>query len=107
MFFFLFFSFHLIIGGPISLDGIIPLFFALDLSISLDGIIPLFFALDLSISLDGIKKNCILFVVFLLDVHILELPIALLLFPACTGTFICIFLPLIGIGFLSNCNKFV
>ena len=89
----------------ISLDGIIPLFFALDLSISLDGIIPLFFALDLSISLDGIKKNCILFVVFLLDVHILELPIALLLFPACT--FICIFLPLIGIGFLSNCNKFV
>ena len=41
-------------GGPISLDGIIPLFFALDLSISLDGIIPLFFALDLSISLDGI-----------------------------------------------------
>ena len=84
-----FFSFHLVIGGPISLDGIIPLFFAL----------------DLSISLDGIKKNCILFVVFLLDVHILELPIALLLFPACT--FICIFLPLIGIGFLNNCNKFV
>ena len=38
----------------ISLDGIISLFFALDLSISLDGIIPLFFALDLSISLDGI-----------------------------------------------------
>ena len=49
------------------MDGIIPLFFALDLSISLDGIkpysflsisldgiIPLFFALDLSISLDGI-----------------------------------------------------
>ena len=71
----------------------------------MEGIIPLFFALDLSISLDGIKKNCILFVVFLLDVHILELPIALLLFPACT--FICIFLPLIGIGFLSNCNKFV
>ena len=30
-----FFFFHLIIGGPISLDGIIPLFFALDLSISL------------------------------------------------------------------------
>ena len=105
MFLFLFFSFHLVIGGPISLDGIIPLFFALDLSISLDGIIPLFFALGLSISLDGIKKNCILFVVFLLDVYILELPITLLLFPACT--FICIFLPLIGIGFLSNCNKFV
>ena len=39
------------------MDGIIPLFFALDLSISLDGIIPLFFALDLSISLDGIKKK--------------------------------------------------
>ena len=39
MFLFLFFfSFHLIIGGPISLDGIIPLFFALDLSISFDGI---------------------------------------------------------------------
>ena len=58
MFLFLFFfSFHLVIGGPISLDGIIPLFFALDLSISLDGIIPLFFALDLSISLDGIKKT--------------------------------------------------
>ena len=57
MFLFLFFfSFHLVIGGPISLDDIIPLFFALDLSISLDGIIPLFFALDLSISLDGIKK---------------------------------------------------
>ena len=55
MFLFLFF-YHLIIGGPISLDGIIPLFFALDLSISLDGIIPLFFALDLSISLDGKKK---------------------------------------------------
>ena len=54
MFLFLFFSFHLVIGGPISLDGILPLFFALDLSISLDGIIPLFFALDLSISLDGI-----------------------------------------------------
>ena len=36
MFLFLFF-YHLIIGGPISLDGIIPLFFALDLSISLDG----------------------------------------------------------------------
>ena len=54
MFLFLFFSFHLIIGGPISLDGIIPLFFALDLSISLDGIIPLFFSLDLPI-LDGIK----------------------------------------------------
>ena len=87
MFLFLFF-YHLIVGGPISLDGIIPLFFALDLSISLDGI-----------------KNCILFVVFLLDIQILELPIALLLFPACT--FICIFLPLIGIGFLSNCNKFV
>ena len=51
MFLFLFFSFHLVIGGPISLDGIIPLslFFALDLSISLDGIIPLFFSLDLSI----------------------------------------------------------
>ena len=48
MFLFLFFSFHLIIGGPI-LDGIMPLFFSLDLSISLDGIIPLFFSLDLSI----------------------------------------------------------
>ena len=36
------------------MDGTIPLFFALDLSISLDGIIPLFFALDLPIS-DGIK----------------------------------------------------
>ena len=67
MFLFLFFSFHLIIGGPISLDGIIPLFFALDLSISLDGIISLFFALDLSISLDGIKPYSFLF--FLLDVH--------------------------------------
>ena len=37
MFLFLFFfSFHLVIGGPISLDGIIPLFFALDLPISDD-----------------------------------------------------------------------
>ena len=47
MFLFLFFSFHLVIGGPISLVGIIPLFFALDLSIRLDGMIPLFFALDI------------------------------------------------------------
>ena len=45
MFFFLFFSFHLIIGGPI-LDGIKPYS---SLPISLDGIIPLFFSLDLSI----------------------------------------------------------
>ena len=54
MFLFLFFSFHLIIGGPISLDGIIPLFFALDLSISLNGIKPysfLFFLLDVHFSL--------------------------------------------------------
>ena len=54
-------------GWTDYLDGIIPLFFALDLSISLDGIIPLFFALDLSISLDGIKPYSFLF--FLLDVH--------------------------------------
>ena len=32
MFLFLFFSFHLVIGGPISLDGIIPLFFSITLS---------------------------------------------------------------------------
>ena len=93
MFLFLFFSFHLVIGGPISLDGIIPLFFALDLSISLDGIIPLFFALDLSISLDDINtfilffgidlldgKIPLSFLVFLLD-HILELCIHKLHFP--------------------------
>ena len=53
----LFFSLDL----SISLDGIIPLFFALDLSISLDGIIPLFFALDLPIILDGIKPTSIFF----------------------------------------------
>ena len=85
------------------MDGIIPLFFALDLSISLDGIMPLFFALDLSICKTA--KYLYSFLVFLLDVHILELCIALLLFSACT--FFCIFLTLIGIGFLNNCNKFV
>ena len=54
MFLFLFFfSFHLIIGGPISLDGIIPLFFSLDRPI-LDGIKPrsIFFSVDIFVVLD-------------------------------------------------------
>ena len=75
------------------MDGIIPLFFALDLSISLDGIIPLFFALDLSISLDGIIP--LFFSIFLVGC------------PFLSYTSIRIFLTLIGIGFWSNCNKFV
>ena len=66
------------------------------------GIKPLFFSVSI-VSLDGIVPYY--FLVFLLDVHNLENSIALLLFLACT--FICIFLTLIGMGFLGEYNKFV
>ena len=39
-----FFSFHLIIGGPISLDGIISIFFSVSIDL-LDGKTSLFFSI--------------------------------------------------------------